>query len=202
MRRNGYADVPVVKSKAEYSRARWQFDADSHWRSSGNRLLAPEDLVGLEAADCFQRFKRFSESTVYDHEHNVAIAEARDRAGQLPPSFKLLQLQSHSPDVWADLVRMRTLNTTQYSKGKEQHVCPFPIDLAERLIARFSAAGELVLDPFGGLGTTALCAVEMDRRGYTIELNAQYHADAVHYLRAAEAKRDVPTLFDLMDGAA
>jgi superfamily II DNA or RNA helicase len=34
------------------------------------------------------------------------------------------------------------------------------------------------------------------------ELNAQYHTDAVHYLRAAEAKRDVPTLFDLMDGAA
>jgi DNA modification methylase len=72
----------------------------------------------------------------------------------------------------------------------------------ERLITRFTAAGELVLDPFGGLGTTALCAVEMGRRGYTIELNAQYHADAVHYLRAAEAKRDVPTLFDLMDGAA
>lgn len=196
---NGYADTPVVKSKGDYSRARWQFDADSHWRSSGNRLLMPSDLVGLEAAECFQAFKRFSESTVYDHAHNVAIADARDHAGQLPPSFKLLQLQSHLPDVWADLVRMRTLNTTQYSKGKEQHVCPFPIDLVQRLIQRFSNAGDVVLDPFGGLGTTALCALEMGRHGFTIELNAQYHADAVHYLRAAEEKRDVPTLFDLVE---
>jgi DNA modification methylase len=195
---NGYADTPVVKSKAEYSRARWQFDADGHWRSSGNRLLTPDDLVGLEAADCFQRFRRFSESTVYDHEHNVAIAEARDRAGQLPPSFKLLQLASHNPDVWADLVRMRTLNTMQYAKGQEQHVCPFPIDLVQRLVTRFTNPGERVLDPFGGLGTTALCAVEMGRHGYTIELNARYHADTVRYLKAAEEKRATPTLFDLV----
>lgn len=199
---NGYADVPVRKEKAEYSRARWQFDADGHWRSSGNRLVAPEEFVGLEAAACFQKFKAYSESTVYDHEHAVAIAEARERANQLPPSFKLLQLQSHLPDVWADLVRMRTLNTTQYAKGREQHVCPFPIDLVQRLVTRFSNPGDLVLDPFGGLGTTAVCAVEMGRRAYTIELNAQYHGDAVRYLRAAEEKIAAPTLFDLLEAEA
>lgn len=196
---NGYADVPVRKNKAEYSRARWQFDADGHWRSSGNRLLLPEEYVGLEAASCFQQFKAYSEQHVYDHEHAVAIAEARERANQLPPSFKLLQLQSHHDAVWADLVRMRTLNTTQYAKGREQHVCPFPIDLVQRLVTRFSNPGDLVLDPFGGLGTTAVCAVELGRRGYTIELNAQYHGDAVRYLRAAEDKVSAPTLFDLLD---
>ena len=196
---NGYADVPVKKDKAEYSRARWQFDADGHWRSSGNRLLVPDEYVGLEAASCFQQFKAYSESTVYDHEHAVAIAEARERANQLPPSFKLLQLQSHLPDVWADLVRMRTLNTTQYAKGREQHVCPFPIDLVQRLITRFTNAGDLVLDPFGGLGTTGVCAVEMGRRAYSIELNAQYHGDAVRYLRAAEDAVSAPSLFDLLD---
>jgi len=34
-----YADVPVIKSKEEYSRARWQFDAHSLWRSDGTRFL-------------------------------------------------------------------------------------------------------------------------------------------------------------------
>jgi DNA modification methylase len=196
---NGYADVPVRKDKSEYSRARWQFDADGHWRSSGNRLLLPEEYVGLEAASCFQQFKAYSEQTIYDHEHAVAIAEARERANQLPPSFKLLQLQSHLPDVWADLVRMRTLNTTQYAKGREQHVCPFPIDLVQRLITRFTNPGDLVLDPFGGLGTTAVCAVEMGREAYTVELNAQYHGDAVRYLQAAEDAVSAPTLFDLLE---
>lgn len=199
---NGYADEPVRKDKAEYSRARWQFDADGHWRSSGNRLVLPEEFVHLEAAACFQKFKAYSESTVYDHEHAVSIADARADANQLPPSFKLLQLQSHLPDVWADLVRMRTLNTSQYAKGREQHVCPFPIDLAQRLVTRFSNPGDVVLDPFGGLGTTAVCAVEMGRRGYSIELNAQYHGDAVRYLRAAEEKVSAPTLFDMLEGAA
>lgn len=36
-RSRGYADVPVKKSKDDYTRARWQVDAHAFWRSSGNR---------------------------------------------------------------------------------------------------------------------------------------------------------------------
>lgn len=57
-----------------------------------------------------------------------------------------------------------------------------------------------MLDPFGGLGTVALEAVKMGRRGYTIELNDGYFRDAVGYLKAEE-KLETPTLFDLMGGA-
>jgi hypothetical protein len=44
---SGYADVPVVKTKAEYTKGRWQMEAHGVWRSNGNRLLEPTDLVGL-----------------------------------------------------------------------------------------------------------------------------------------------------------
>jgi hypothetical protein len=46
-RSNGYADLPVVKDKEKYTRPRWQYDAHGFTRSSGNRLLQPEDLDGL-----------------------------------------------------------------------------------------------------------------------------------------------------------
>jgi hypothetical protein len=40
-RSNGYADVPVAKDKAIYTRARWQYDAHGFTRSSGNRCCSP-----------------------------------------------------------------------------------------------------------------------------------------------------------------
>ena len=38
------------------------------------------------------------------------------------------------------------------------HPAPFPVEIAKRLISMFSFVGDTVLDPFGGLGTTALAA--------------------------------------------
>lgn len=122
-RSNGYADLPVVKSKDAYTRPRWQFDAHGFMRSSGNRLLTPDELEGLDQAQIFQAFKRHSLQNVYDFRHDVKIAEAVDESGWLPTTFMLLQPQSWHPDVWADVVRMRSLNTHQASKGKEQHLC-------------------------------------------------------------------------------
>ena len=43
-RTRGYADLPVAKSKTEYTRAHWQVDAHAFWRSSGNRQLTAEEM--------------------------------------------------------------------------------------------------------------------------------------------------------------
>ena len=39
-----YADVPVVKSKDEYTKGQWQIDAHAFYRSDGNRLVSKEEL--------------------------------------------------------------------------------------------------------------------------------------------------------------
>ena len=51
------------------------------------------------------------------------------------------------------------------------HPCPFPDELASRLIRLYSQAGDTVLDPFLGSGTTARMAVlaKRDVIGYDIE---------------------------------
>lgn len=199
-RSNGYADVPVVKDKASYTRPRWQFDAHGFMRSSGNRPLTPAELEGLDQAAIFQMFKRHSLESVYDFRHDVTIAEAIDKSGWLPTTFMLLQPQSWNPDVWTDITRMRTLNSTQAAKGKEQHLCPLQFDIVERCIEQYSMQGETVYDPFGGLMTVPYCAIRMRRRGYGCELSPSYFLDGAAYCAAAAREMGMPDLFGMLKG--
>lgn len=201
-RSNGYADLPVVKDKATYTRPRWQFDAHGFERSSGDRPLMPEELEGLDQAAIFKLFKRHSLECVYNFRHDVKIAEAVDRSGWLPTTFMLLQPQSWHPDVWTDITRMRTLNSTQASKGKEQHLCPLQFDIVERAVEQYSMPGETVLDPFAGLGTVPYMAVKMGRYGVGIELANPYFLDACAYCAGAERGLAMPGLFDVLEQQA
>ena len=79
------------------------------------------------------------------------------------------------------------------------HICPLQLDIIERIIERYSAEGETVLDPFGGLMSVPMTAVRMGRKGYGIELNPDYFVDGVGYLQNAEIEVESPTLFDYME---
>ena len=198
-RSNGYADVPAVKNKDEYTRPRWQFDAHGFMRSSGNRPLQPEDLDGLDQAAIFQRFKAHSLEHVYDFRHDVKIAEAVDKSGWLPTTFMLLQPQSWHPDVWTDITRMLTLNSTQAAKGREQHLCPLQFDIVDRCIEQYSMPGEVVFDPFGGLMTVPYRAIKQRRYGRACELSPAYFLDGAAYCAAAAREMAMPDLFALLD---
>jgi DNA modification methylase len=190
------------KDKAEYTRARWQYDAHGYMRSGGNRILAAEDLTGLPQEAVYKLFRKYSLGEVYDFARDVALAEHIDKHGWLPSTFMLMPPQSWHPDVWTDITRMRTLNGLQAAKGKEMHLCPLQFDIVDRLITQFSMPGEVVLDPFAGLGTVPYCAVKLGRAGSGIELNPWYFRDSIAYLKAAEAERAVPTLFDFEEEKA
>lgn len=194
-----YADVPVVKSKDEYTRAQWQIDAHAFWRSSGDRLLSKEELLSIPVNKLQAVYRKYSRNTIYDYSEHVELAKKLDESGKLPASFMVVAPGSWTDKVWDDINRMKTLNTTQSHKRKELHVCPLQIDIVERIINRYSNPGDVVLDPFGGLMTVPKVAVEMGRYGYGIELNTDYFRDGVGYLKAVEAEIDMPTLFDYLD---
>jgi DNA methylase len=196
----GWADTPVTHAAADYSLARWQIDAHAFWRSDGDRHLTPEQLSAMPANDLLRLFRDRQASEVYDFGEHVAIGEALERKGQLPKTFMLLAPPSAHPDVWSDVNRMQTLNGSQARRNVEQHVCPLQIDIVDRLIERYSNPGEVVFDPFGGLGTVPVRALTLGRRGRAVELNAAYYADACHYLRQTERELAVPTLFDAAGG--
>lgn len=198
---NGYADDPVLHSKGDYTRGRWQTDAHAKWRSSGDRLPTPEEFAGLDAKGIFRKWRAASTSTVYDYEAHVALAEHLDAANSLPPGFALLPPHAWHPEVWSDVARMRTLNGEQAAKGREMHLCPLQFDIVDRIIEFDSNPGDVVYDPFGGLMTVPLRAVKLGRKGWASELNPGYFADGVRFLRAFDAERATPSLFDLLAAA-
>lgn len=72
------------------------------------------------------------------------------------------------------------------------HPAPFPAELAERLIRMFSFAGDTVLDPFMGIGSTCIAAVSAGRNSIGNELEETYFDQAITRVRAAAAR---PMLF-------
>ena len=198
-RSTAYADEPVKKSKEEYTRAQWQIDAHGYWRSSGDRLVSKEELKDFPVDKLQMVYRDFSRGTVYDYEEHVKLAEELDKEGKLPATFMVVAPGSWNQlEVWDDINRMRTLNTTQSRRRQQMHVCPLQLDIVERIINRYSNENDLVYDPFGGLMTVPMTAVKMHRRGYGCELNPDYFRDGVGYLQSAENEVDEPTLFDFM----
>ena len=60
------------------------------------------------------------------------------------------------------------------SAARIGHPAPFPIELPRRLIELYTFAGDIVLDPFMGSGSTALAALQTDRHYVGYELNPAY----------------------------
>lgn len=194
-----YADDRVEKSKEDYTRAQWQIDAHSFWRSRGDRFFTPEELAGFDMQKIINLYKNYSLSHVYDYDEHVAMGKELENLGRLPATFMLFAPQSNSDWVMSDVSRMHTLNGSQSQKGLQNHVCPLQFDIVDRIIDRYSNEGELVLDPFGGLMTVPVRAIRKGRKGYGIELNDGYWFDGVQYCKAAEHKATMPTLFDLVE---
>lgn len=196
---NAYADDPVKKTKEDYTRAQWQIDAHGYWRSSGDRLISKDELKEFSVDDLQRVYREYSRSNVYSYEEHVKLAEELDKNDKLPATFMVVAPGSwNNLDVWDDINRMRTLNTTQSRRRQQMHVCPLQLDIVERIINRYSNEGDMVLDPFGGLMTVPMTAVKMKRYGYGIELSCDYFRDGVGYLQEAENEIETPTLFDFM----
>ena len=86
------------------------------------------------------------------------------------------EMQSWMRSTWSDIKGEST---------RRGHPAPYPVALAERLIRMFSFAGDMVLDPFSGTGTTALAALLSGRNSTSNELEPTYHAIAEARLREA-----------------
>lgn len=62
----------------------------------------------------------------------------------------------------------------QSKKGAGGHPAAFPIELPKRCIKLFSYIGDTVLDPFVGSGSTLIAALQNDRRGLGVDIDASY----------------------------
>lgn len=200
---NAYADNPVSKTKQEYTRANWQLDAHSYWKSDGNRFFSSEELKAMDFKKIVGYWKNHDLEKIYSFKEHLEVCEKLEDQNKLSALFMTLPTHSNNDGVWTDINRMNTLNANQVNRKKEKHICPLQLDIIERLINRFTNKGEIVADPFGGLFSTAYKSLELGRKAFSTELNPEYYDDGLYYLKSIEYKINVPTLFDMIgEGAA
>lgn len=93
----------------------------------------------------------------------------------------LSMLQRDEMDAW-----MRPVwSDIRGASLRDGHPAPFPVEIAERLIRMFSFAGDTVLDPFAGSGSTALAAVHAGRSSISVEIEETYLNSATRRAVAA-----------------
>lgn len=71
-------------------------------------------------------------------------------------------------DVWRDIHRIK------HRKDRDAHPCQLPEKLMNRIISLFTDEGDIVYDPFGGAGTTAISAKLLGRHFIISELDKEY----------------------------
>jgi len=88
---------------------------------------------------------------------------------------------------FAGIARPSNVIEATTESGQGEHAAPFPMALPEFFIRAFTDAGDLIYDPFGGSGTTAVAALRTGRQGYCAEVSPRYCDVIVNRLLAAEA---------------
>lgn len=125
--------------------------------------------------------------------------------GDNPPSGGNLsheRWRRYASPVWMDINSTRTLNYREARDDQdEKHVCPMALDIIERAIWLWSTEGDVVFDPFSGIGSTGYCAIRAGRKSIGFELKPSYFKLATSNLRAAEREHheNSRTLFDLSE---
>jgi hypothetical protein len=101
--------------------------------------------------------------------------------------------QQWASPVWMNIRQSDVLNG-RLARGNEdeKHICPLQLDLIERSLRLYSRPGDVVLDPFNGIGSTGYQAVRLGRKYIGNELKPEYAAQAAKFLSEAErAKGDL-----------
>ena len=105
--------------------------------------------------------------------------------------------------IWYGIKESDTLNVQQARTEKdERHICPLQLGTIERCIRLWSNPGELICDPFSGIGSTGVVALKHKRRFVGTELKTEYVRVAVKNLNAAEVSTKPLDLFSGLEETA
>jgi adenine-specific DNA-methyltransferase len=90
-------------------------------------------------------------------------------------------LGKNPSDVW-DMPNVKSNHIE-----KTDHPCQFPVGLIERFVLSMTRPGDLVIDPYMGVGTTAVAAILHGRRAAGADIEARYLAIARERIEMAWA---------------
>ena len=111
-----------------------------------------------------------------------------------------------SPKVSREIKEKSKLTTEEWNEyfyghwnfsgeRQDKHLAMFPEELPKRLIKMFSFAGDIVLDPFLGSGTTCLSAKKLERNSVGYEINKDFLPVIKEKLGADSSPNDFRIIF-------
>lgn len=104
-------------------------------------------------------------------------------------SFPVEIWQNYASPTWTDI---NPSDTLQYKSARdekdEKHICPLQLPVIKRCIDLWTNPGDVVFDPFAGIGSTGYVALQNQRKFVGIELKDSYYRQAVENLKIAEVK--------------
>ena len=104
--------------------------------------------------------------------------------------------------VWTDIRETDVLTGWQHGReeGDEKHVCPLQLEVIRRCVRLYSNPGGTVMDPFMGIGSTAVVAIREGRNAIGFELKESYHEQAVRHASRAVADLASEQALPLFEG--
>lgn len=109
-----------------------------------------------------------------------------DPVTHTPDGFPLPLWQRYASPVWMDIDRGNTLQRTSAREdADERHIAPLQLEVIARCLDLWTNPGDVVLDPFMGIGSTCYMALQRERRTVGCELKASYYQQAVANCRQA-----------------
>lgn len=178
---------------SEYSE--YQYD-DIDYVDSKNK---PKERDGGEWVPVYEREKVVSDETVVIARKWLNNMRREGLCADVPDDVVLRELISHvemdvyewqrlASPVWMNIDQGKVLNGWRKAKGlnDERHVCPLQLDTIERCLRLYSKPGDVVMDPFNGIGSTGFVALQHMRRYVGFELKNEYAQQAGYNLDQAE----------------
>jgi len=98
--------------------------------------------------------------------------------------------------IWLGISETETLQVGKARNADdEKHICPLQLGTIERCIKLYSNPNEMILTPFGGIGSEAYMALKLGRKATLIELKPEYFNVAVQNMKVGESLSNRKDLF-------
>jgi DNA modification methylase len=102
--------------------------------------------------------------------------------------FPVQMWQKYASPVWMDINPSGTLQFREArDEEDERHICPLQLQVIERALELWTNPGDVVLSPFGGIGSEGYSSLQLVRKYIGVELKESYWKVACKNLEAAKS---------------
>lgn len=125
------------------------------------------------------------------------------RRGVDPEGFEICVGDTVEGDDASTIDRGDTLQHRSVREdADERHICPLQLGVYKRCLKLWTNPGDVVFEPFGGIGSGGVVSLEMKRRYAAAELKRSYYEQMVRNLDAVTEVKKQTSLLDALGGAA